>query len=322
VVNDEAGPGPKQDVLARLLRSVVEAGGVVALAAILTSWRQGLGPWFPLRLVGATFTGPGALVGGVGVILWGLLIYVAACALVASIHVWWIGAQAGWLRSGLAGVTLALAFYQLGMVLVLPRVNPYLQDRLLIGGATALVFPLLFGAGLAAGQGSLTALRRPAAAATRWRLTRRAAGPACVLAVGLGALAPSFGRADGRDGGAPLPSRPEPSLVLARRFIIDLCAVAKGRAKAPQAKRLAALLEADHMRLQHQTAALIDQQGTALMYPPGEPVRPAWRQPELRDAGIASRPFIRRGLREGHHRRTPRPPQRAPSARSLSYRAR
>jgi predicted outer membrane protein len=275
--NEESGPPGQRNGLEGLLLAGIASATAVGCAAVIASVWQGLGPWFPFRLLGATFLGPGALVGGVVVILWGLVLHLVACVLVASVYVWMVAPLAGWLRCSVVGTTLALAFYQLALVLVLPWVNPWLEQRLHLAGATALIFPLLFGLGLALGERlARGGQASPISPAPRWWLKGRAAvGPAGAVVVGLAAMT---GRA-----------RAQPDLIVAHDAFTDLCALAATRAEAPQVRRLAALLAADHKRLRRETAALAERQGAALLtLPSAGPPDPVWQRPELR-ALLASR---------------------------------
>lgn len=93
----------------------------------------------PLRLMGATFYGPQALVGGIGVLMWGMVVHTMTSAVLGVIFAWIIGpnvssaAAAGW------GIGYGLVVMFVMMYLVLPWANPTMASRVpMMMGAQAI----------------------------------------------------------------------------------------------------------------------------------------------------------------------------------------
>lgn len=148
---------PEQESAARwgqgmwAARAALIGALTMALGAVTQSLWWGFGLLFPARLVGATFIGPKALVGGLGVVLWGLALYGVVCLVLGAIYVCVVGQRLQGARAAVVGVTLSLAFLAVAVTAFLPWSSPYLLERIQVHGWTAIALNVLFGVGLAFG---------------------------------------------------------------------------------------------------------------------------------------------------------------------------
>lgn len=122
-------------------------GAMAALFAMLAAVLSGMDILSPVRMVGATFVGAGALEGGAGVVGYGLLLHAATSmawgVLFTSILPRRASAGAA-LGSGLAfGLVVMLVM----LYLVLPVVNPIMREAV-DGTAAFTVAHLIYGASL------------------------------------------------------------------------------------------------------------------------------------------------------------------------------
>ncbi len=137
------------------------AGGVaggIAMAAFLMGYAQfvqGGNAAAPLQTMGATFYGPDALIGGLGVVVWGALLHLTIAAALGAVFAWIVGpyprggASVGW------GITYSLVVMLAMTYLVLPWANPTMFERVpLMMGAWATAH-VVYGFGLALAPGYL-----------------------------------------------------------------------------------------------------------------------------------------------------------------------
>jgi hypothetical protein len=129
------------------------AAGVVG-ALLMAAWAMalaavtGYGAWFPFKMIGATFVGPTALVGGLGTVLYGWALHVLvsiAFAIVFALGSRWTASYGGALLSGVA--------YSLGVMLIMTYVvvavaNAILLQRIALTPASWFFMHVLYGAGL------------------------------------------------------------------------------------------------------------------------------------------------------------------------------
>lgn len=84
----------------------------------------------PLRLMGATFAGPHALVGGMGVLMWGMIVHLMTSAVLGIVFAWVVGPN----FSGGAAVGLGVGYGIVVMLvmtfLVVPWANPTMSARI------------------------------------------------------------------------------------------------------------------------------------------------------------------------------------------------
>lgn len=109
------------------------AGIVMALVAMFRSLIVGLGFWLPMKLVGATFYGVGALIGAGSVVNVGIVTHLVVSGAAGMIFGLLFG---NWLHkaSGLAvGIFYGLAIWALNTWVILPWLDTVMAQRELAG---------------------------------------------------------------------------------------------------------------------------------------------------------------------------------------------
>jgi hypothetical protein len=139
-----------RDVMSSGAISGVAGGSVMALFSMGVCALTGYGFLFPFKVVGASFVGAEALVGGGGVVLYGLLLHlaisVAGGLLFAAVARRTAATTAGAVVGGMAYglLTVLLMTY-----VVLPMVNPTMHERVVLMPGTWFTHHVLYGLGLA-----------------------------------------------------------------------------------------------------------------------------------------------------------------------------
>lgn len=148
-----------RDVMAwndRFSASTIAAGAVagmiggilMAAFAMMYAEMTGMGLLAPLHMIGATFAGPEALVGGGGVLLYGLILHMMTSAAWGALFAVLLprgataAAATGW------GVLFALVALVVMYFGVLPWANPTMFTRVPMMIGAFIVEHLLFGVGL------------------------------------------------------------------------------------------------------------------------------------------------------------------------------
>lgn len=125
-------------------------GGVLwLLAAMAHAALVGPGPLLALRLVGATLVGPVALVGGAGILAWGLFLHLALSVLLGWLFTALLPRPVTTAQAAFAAVTFAILVMVVNTSVVLPGVNPWLRDRMLLAPWGWLAAHVAYGLGLA-----------------------------------------------------------------------------------------------------------------------------------------------------------------------------
>jgi hypothetical protein len=109
----------------------------------------GQGALFALRLIGATFVGPSALVGGPMMIAWGLCLHLATSVSLGTLFVRLASRESRPGSTMLVGAALALGALVLMTFVVLPVVNPTMRVRVALWPAAWAFGHLLFAVALA-----------------------------------------------------------------------------------------------------------------------------------------------------------------------------
>jgi hypothetical protein len=124
-------------------------GGVVtALFAMAAAAANGMDILSPVRMIGATFIGAGALEGGAGVIGYGLLLHAATAMAWGVLFTSILPRQASAGAALVAGLVYGLVVMLVMLYVVLPVVNPLMREA--VDGTTAfMVAHLIYGAALA-----------------------------------------------------------------------------------------------------------------------------------------------------------------------------
>jgi hypothetical protein len=126
----------------------IVGGIIMAMFAMMYAAIMGMGILAPLRMIGATFYGPEALVGGAGVLLYGLMIHMITSAAWGAVFALLLprgispAAAAGW------GAVFSLVVLLVMTYGVLPWANPTMAARVPMMMGAFVIEHLLFGLGL------------------------------------------------------------------------------------------------------------------------------------------------------------------------------
>ncbi len=122
-------------------------GGIVMAAfAMMYAGAMGMGFWTPLRLIAASTNGVDALIGGGGILLWGLMIHMVTAAVWGVIFAVVLprrtsaGAGFGW------GIGFGIVVWAVMTFIGLPLVNSTMQARISLMQGSWFIEHLLYGA--------------------------------------------------------------------------------------------------------------------------------------------------------------------------------
>jgi hypothetical protein len=139
--------------MAKRLEGGAMAGLIGGLFAAIWSMAYaaftGYGLWFPFDLAGAAFQGPQALVGGAGVMVWGLSVLLGTSILLGIVYSFMVNPQVQNLSSLLGGVIFGMAVLAIRTYLVLPWANPVLSERVWMMPSSWFLTHIVFGLGVA-----------------------------------------------------------------------------------------------------------------------------------------------------------------------------
>jgi hypothetical protein len=139
--------------LAKVLEGGMVAGLIggflVALWSMASAAAAGYGFLFPFNLIGATFNGPEALVGGTGVMLWGLSVHLTASVVFGILYAFMVKPDMQNTTSLLGGVIYGMVIAGLMTYVVLPWANPVLHVRVSMMPSSWFFIHALFGLGVA-----------------------------------------------------------------------------------------------------------------------------------------------------------------------------
>lgn len=123
-------------------------GALLMIFAMGMAVLNGMDILSPLRLIGATFVAAGALEGGAGVILYGLLLHTATAAAWGILFATILPRHASLGAAFVAGLVYGLLVMLVMLYVVLPIANPVMREA--IDGTTAFsVEHLVYGGALA-----------------------------------------------------------------------------------------------------------------------------------------------------------------------------
>ena len=138
-------------------------GGIVMAAfSMVHAAMVGVGFWTPLRLIAATTSGVDALIGGGGILIWGLMIHMMVSAMYGVILAALLPRRAGTAAGFGIGLAYGVAVWAVMTFIGLPLVNSTMQARialmpgwwffehLLFGSVTGALIPVLVGRAQAA----------------------------------------------------------------------------------------------------------------------------------------------------------------------------
>lgn len=138
-----------KEVLSTGAASGVAGGAVMALFSMGVCALTGYGFLFPFKAVGAAFVGADALVGGAGVVVYGLVLHLLASVAFGVLFA--AGARrtsASTSGAALGGLAYGLVILVLMTYVVLPLVNPTLRERVVLMPGAWFTHHVLYGLGL------------------------------------------------------------------------------------------------------------------------------------------------------------------------------
>lgn len=124
-------------------------GGFVAIWSMASAAFAGYGMLFPLNLLGSTFDGPQALVGGTGVMFWGLSVHLATSIILGIIYAFMVRPEVQNMTSLIGGVIYGMVVLAVMTYVVLPWANPVLQQRVWMMPSSWFLIHAVFGLGVA-----------------------------------------------------------------------------------------------------------------------------------------------------------------------------
>lgn len=124
-------------------------GCFVALWSMASAASAGYGFMFPFNLLGATLEGPQALIGGTGVVLWGLSVHLAVSVILGILYAFMVRPEVQNITSLFGGIVYGMAILAVMSYAVLPWANPVLHQRIWMMPTSWFFTHALFGLGVA-----------------------------------------------------------------------------------------------------------------------------------------------------------------------------
>jgi hypothetical protein len=124
-------------------------GCFVAFWSMASAAYAGYGAHFAFNLVGATFEGPEALVGGAGAAFWGLSVHLTVSIIFGILYAFMVRPEVQNMTSLFGGVVYGMAILALMTYVVLPWANPVLHQRVWMMPTSWFFTHALFGLGVA-----------------------------------------------------------------------------------------------------------------------------------------------------------------------------
>lgn len=124
-------------------------GSFVALWSMASAAFAGYAFMFPFNLLGATFEGPQALVGGPGVVLWGLSVHLAVSVILGILYAFMVRPEVQNITSLFGGIVYGMAILAVMTYVVLPWANPVLHQRVWMMPTSWFFTHALYGLGVA-----------------------------------------------------------------------------------------------------------------------------------------------------------------------------
>ncbi len=124
-------------------------GGVLMMTTLVAQAAiTGYGALFPLNLIGATFRGPEALVGGTGVMLSGLLLHAVASLVFGTMFSMAVLRRPGLAPTMVMGIAYGLLILLFMTYVVLPYANPIMRQRVIGAPGAWFLSHVAFGLGV------------------------------------------------------------------------------------------------------------------------------------------------------------------------------
>lgn len=124
-------------------------GGIVMAMFEMAYTGMTMGDYLaPLRLMGATFYGPAALVGGMGTLLWGMIVHFMTSAVLGIIFAWMVGPN---VSGGVAlgwGIVYGIVVMFVTTYLIVPWADPTMFARVPMMWTAWIIGHVLYGMGV------------------------------------------------------------------------------------------------------------------------------------------------------------------------------
>ncbi len=146
----------------------VIGGCVLALIMMIVSAGYGLGFWSPMRQAAGLWAGVQALVDGGGIVILGILTWLAACAIGGVVFANLVSRQASGAGAVEGGIVYGFFFWLVSTFILLPILDPTMRQRIAMTPWWWFIGNLVFGAVLGLTPGIRRALGR---SATSLRMT-------------------------------------------------------------------------------------------------------------------------------------------------------
>jgi hypothetical protein len=127
----------------------VVGGVLMGLWGMIAGAASGQGPLAQLKLIGATFVGVDALVGGPGFVVWGLCLHLLVSAGWGVVFALVVGRDAAQSFALVVGLLFGVAVLAIMTFLVLPAADPILRQRVPMMRGSWIVQHVLYGVGVA-----------------------------------------------------------------------------------------------------------------------------------------------------------------------------
>ena len=125
-------------------------GGVfMAIWAMFSSAAMGMGLLTPLSMIGSTFIGPEALVGGPGIMLYGLVLHLLVSMGFGVLFAAMVRRDTPNSASILSGIAYGMGVLLLMTFIVVPLTNQVMRDRIPLMAGSFVIQHVLFGLGVA-----------------------------------------------------------------------------------------------------------------------------------------------------------------------------
>ena len=152
---ERAGPVAKEILGAGILSGII-GGVLMGMLSMMVTLAMGQGFWTPMKLIAGTTHGVDVLIGGAGIVLWGLIIHMMVSAGYGVLFTLVVP------RSTRPGAALAAGLIYGALIwafmgsLIVPAINPTMHARLAMMSGWFFLEHLLYGVGASFGP----ALRR------------------------------------------------------------------------------------------------------------------------------------------------------------------
>jgi hypothetical protein len=152
---ERAGPVAKEILGAGIAAGVI-GGVLMGMLAMVVALAMGQGFWTPMKLIAGTTHGVDVLIGGPGIVMWGLLLHMIVSAGYGVLFALVIPRDTRRGTALVAGLVYGALIWAFMGSLILPRFDPTMHARVAMMAGWFFLEHLLYGVGVSLGP----ALRR------------------------------------------------------------------------------------------------------------------------------------------------------------------